>query len=89
MRVTDVPESSRWEARTDGGELAGIAEYVLADGVVTFTHTEVVLEGQGVGGQLARTALDAARERGLRVVPQCPFFRGWIDKHPDYADLTA
>ena len=32
MRVTDVPEASRWEARTDDGVLAGIAEYVLADG---------------------------------------------------------
>jgi len=22
-------------------------------------------------------------------VPQCPFVRGWIERHPDYADLIA
>jgi predicted GNAT family acetyltransferase len=25
----------------------------------------------------------------VMVVPACPFIRGWIDKHPDYADLVA
>lgn len=89
MKVTDNPAENRYEAHTDDGELAGIAEYRLADGVITFVHTEVRLEGHGVGGRLARTALDDSRERGLRVVPQCPFIRGWIDRHPDYADLVS
>lgn len=88
LTVTDNPEKSRYEARTDAGELAGIVDYRLADGVITFVHTEVQLEGHGVGGLLARSVLDESRERGLGVVPQCPFLRGWIDKHPDYADLV-
>ena len=73
------------------GELAGSAYYRLAEGVVEFTHTEVDdrFEGQGVGSALARTALDAARERGLAVVPRCPFIAGWIEHHPDYADLVV
>jgi uncharacterized protein len=25
---------------------------------------------------------------GLRVKPLCPFVREWIEKHPDYQDLT-
>ena len=46
-------------------------------------------EGQGVGSSLVRQELDDVRARGgLRVRPSCPFVRGWIDKHPDYADLT-
>ena len=56
-----------------------------------FTHTEVDdrFEGQGVGSALARFALDDVRAEGTRrVVPRCPFIKGWIDKHPDYADLT-
>ncbi len=28
------------------------------------------------------------RDRGLAVLPDCPFVRGWIAKHPDYADLV-
>jgi len=39
---------------------------------------------------VARHALDDVRERGsLRVVPQCPFIRSWIEKHPEYADLVS
>jgi uncharacterized protein len=44
---------------------------------------------QGLGGQLARAALDDVRGRGLAVRPDCPFIRSWIAKHPDYADLVA
>ncbi|GAA3480437.1 hypothetical protein GCM10018966_049670 [Streptomyces yanii] len=43
---------------------------------------------RGLGGLLARGALDDARTRGLRVLPYCPFIRGWIGKHPEYADLV-
>ena len=87
--VQDEPERSRFAARVDG-RLAGLAAYELADGVVTFTHTVVGddFEGQGVGSALARTALDAARGRGLAVVPRCSFIAGWIEQHPDYADLV-
>ena len=88
--VHDNPQLSRWEARLDD-ELAGFAEYTLDGTTVTFTHTETDprFGGRGVGGALARTALDAARAAGRDVVPQCPFFAGWIGKHPDYADLVA
>jgi predicted GNAT family acetyltransferase len=87
--VRDDPERSWYEART-GGRRAGVAAYRLGDGVITFTHTVVEAddEGQGIGGALARAALDDARARGLAVVPQCPFIAGWIERHPDYAPLV-
>lgn len=55
-----------------------------------FTHTEVdpAFEGRGIGGALARHALDAVRAAGTRrVLPICPFIKGWIGKHPDYVEL--
>lgn len=87
--VHDEPDRSRFVAQVEG-RLAGVAAYELAEGLITFTHTVVEdeVEGQGVGSALARTALDAARERGLAVVPRCSFIAGWIDRHPDYADLV-
>lgn len=90
LQVVDVPENNRWEAH-DGEELAGAAVYRLRPGRIVFTHTVVdpAFEGRGVGSALVRTALDDARAKGLSVVPLCPFFRGWIDHHPDYADLVA
>ena len=90
VQVTDNPGESRFEARV-GGELAGFAAYETAEGLIAFTHTEVfdAFEGQGVGSALARGALDEVRAEGSRkVLPRCPFIRGWIDKHPDYQDLV-
>ena len=90
VTVRDNPGESRFEAYVDG-QLAGFSAYLLSDDVITFTHTEVdnAFEGQGVGSTLVRGELDAVRETGgLRVRPSCPFVRAWIDKHPDYADLT-
>ena len=94
--MTDVatshhPEASRYEAHIDG-ELAGFAEYELTDTLVVFTHTQVEdrFEGHGVGGTLARFALDDVRASGSRaVLPLCPFIKSWIAKHPDYADLVS
>ena len=87
--ITDNREVLRFEAHLDA-ELVGIAEYQLRDGVIEFPHTEVYVEGRGIGSALARQALDAVRADGTRtVVPSCPFISGWIDKHPDYADLVA
>ena len=90
IAVHDHHALSRYEARVET-ELAGIAAYELTDGRITFTHTVVEdeFEGHGVGGQLARFALDDARSRGLKVRPLCPFIRGWIERHPDYADLVG
>lgn len=89
--VSHNTDAHRYEARVDG-DLAGFATYELRPGVVDFTHTEVdsEFEGQGVGGSLARHALDDVRETGdRRVVATCPFIAGWIDKHPDYRSLLS
>ena len=64
----------RYEAHLDG-DLAGFAAYELTDTLVIFTHTEVEsrFEGHGVGGALARFALDDVRATGTHeVLPLCP-----------------
>ena len=88
-QVLDVAEWSRFEIHLDG-RLAGFVAYRTSPGTITFTHTEIdsAFEGRGLGSKLVRAALDAARSRGLAVLPQCPFVRGWIAKHADYADLV-
>ncbi|GAA2747594.1 GNAT family N-acetyltransferase [Kitasatospora cinereorecta] len=88
-RVTDNPEQSRFEIHTDEG-LAGFTEYHRYQDELAFIHTEMDprFEGRGLGGRLARGALDAAREAKLAVLPYCPFIRGWITRHPEYTDLV-
>ena len=89
VEVTHNEAEHRYEARV-GGELAGSAYYDTADDLIVFTHTEVddAFEGKGVGSALAKSALDDVRADGRRkVVPRCPFIKGWIERHPDYQDL--
>jgi hypothetical protein len=87
--VRDNRLKERFELEADG-HLA-VAQYHLKHGTITFTHTIVPeeLEGRGIGGQLARAALDTARSEGLAVVPKCPFIRAYIERHPEYQDLVA
>ncbi len=85
--VSDNPAKHRFELEGRGQYRC----YLLREigGVITFVHTEVPPElgGKGVGSKLVRGTLDQVRADGLKVIAQCLFVKGWIDKHPDYADL--
>ena len=63
--------------------------YSLADGVITFIHTEVPPElgGKGIGSKLIKGALDQVRAGGLKVIAQYPFVKAFIDKIAAYQDL--
>lgn len=88
LQVTNNVAAGRWEATVEGH--TAFAEYFIRGNVVTFPHTVVPkeLEGRGIASALARTALDDARTRGLTVIPRCPFFHRYIERHPEYADLV-
>lgn len=85
--IRDDVERGRFEV-TVGGETAYL-EYTRGPDQLVLLHTEVPpgLEGHGLGSRLARYALERAREEGLRVVPECPFQRSWLERHPEYREL--
>lgn len=89
LALIDNPEESRYEIRLDD-ELAGFLRYRAKPGQIALIHTEVDerFEGQGLGGRLISFALDDARERGLAVLPFCPFANAYIQRHPEYIDLV-
>jgi len=88
INIRDNVEKQRYESDLGDGTLA-TAEYHLQPGKIIFTHTEVPAahEGKGIGSALVRFALDAARDRGLMVVPTCPFFAVYMKKHQEVQDL--
>jgi predicted GNAT family acetyltransferase len=61
--------------------------YGLAGDRLTLIHTGVPdeLGGRGLGGVLVQAAIDRAAAEGLTVIPECPFARAWLGKHPDQA----
>jgi predicted GNAT family acetyltransferase len=87
--ISDAPEHKRFLATVDG-EPAGFIVYRLRPGLLALIHTEVEarFEGHGLGGRLARFALDKARAEGLAVLPFCPFVNDWMKRHPEYNDLV-
>lgn len=57
--------------------------------VVLHTETDSKHQGQGLAGRLTRELLDQARAEGWQVEPRCPYTAGWLQRHPEYADLRV
>lgn len=87
--VTDNPPESRFELYEDQ-KLAGFAQYHTDKDEIAFLHTEIGTHfgDRGLASRLIGSALDTARERSLKVLPCCPFVRGYITRHPEYLDLV-
>ena len=83
--VTDDTARHRFELEVDGH----VAElvYRLDGDRLVLIHTGVPEElgGRGLGGVLVRAALARAVAESLTLVPECPFAKAWLEKHPDDA----
>jgi uncharacterized protein len=79
-----------YRAGTEGGE-AVLAFAEAGPGVLDFRHTQVpeAAQGKGVGDELVRQALEDVRERGLKVIPTCPFVAAYVRRHPEYRDRVT
>ena len=75
----------------EDGEVIGFAAYEVYGDEIRFTHTEVdpAHRGGGHASILVQHALDDVRDGDRRVVAQCSYVRAWIERHPDYQELTA
>jgi predicted GNAT family acetyltransferase len=73
-----------------GKKIAKI-DYARSNGRLNLLHTEVPKEyqGQGIGSDLAKAALEYARTEKLEVIPTCPFISSYIRRHPQYLDIVA
>jgi predicted GNAT family acetyltransferase len=82
--VHDEP-GHRFVLTADGHEAELV--YELEGDRLVLVHTGVPdeLGGRGLGGVLVQHAIDRAAAEGWTVVPQCPFARAWLEKHPDQA----
>lgn len=97
VRLVHDDDRDRFEA-LDGGAVVAVLQYGdedtdpdgdAASPVRDLRSTVVAPDrsGRGIGSALVRFALDDARERDLRIRATCWFVRGWIERHPEYADL--
>lgn len=76
----------------EGGRVVGHVDYRdLGHGVIELPHTEVDAdkEGKGVASALVKFALNDIRASGASVKPSCSYVAGYLDRHPELADLRA
>ena len=85
--IVNNAAAHRFESQHDGQ--TAIAEYRLADNVMTLTHTFVPpsLRGQGIATDLARAIVEYARAQQLSIVPQCPFMAAYFQRNSDAKDV--
>ena len=82
--------AQHYEAK-QGGQVIAFIEYRDASSARLLTHTEVNpdLEGQGIGSQLVKFALEEIKVGGLSLVPMCPFVAAYVQRHREYAELVT
>lgn len=56
---------------------------------IIIDHTEVsdILKGQGAGKQMVLKAVEMAREKGIKILPLCPFAKSIFDKTKEFNDV--
>ena len=87
--VTHDRSASRFEAVVEGQRC--VCQYRVYGKVLMLTHTGVpqALRGRGIAAQLVQAALDHARERGLKVRPDCSYAEAYMQRHPATLDLLV
>ena len=85
--VTDT--GARFELAEQGA--LAFADYRVQDGRLIIPHVEAAhaLRGTGAAARLMEGVIDAARQRGLKVVPLCGYADAYMRRHPETADLRA
>ena len=85
--VTDT--GRRFELQENGA--LAFADYREQDGRMIIPHVEAAhaLRGSGAAGRLMAGVVDAARRRGLKIVPLCGYADAWMRRHPETQDLRA
>ena len=88
-QVRDNKPLGRFELDVEGA--VAFANYRLTPTTVIITHTETpyALRGRGIASKLVQGALELIRADGLKVVAGCGFVVDYLNKHPEYADLTG
>jgi predicted GNAT family acetyltransferase len=88
--VTHDATSRRFEIRAGDG-LVAFLSYTRDGDRIVFEHTHVPdeMRGKGMAANLARAALEEARQRRWSVIPRCSYVAGFIKRNPQFADLVA
>jgi predicted GNAT family acetyltransferase len=82
----DTDTKGRYVAAIEGVEGEGELTFSkVSEKSIIVDHTAVPdsMRGKGFGTALALRVISDAREAGQKIIPLCPFFRGYSERHKD------
>lgn len=73
----------------DGKEEAKMTFVFAGPDKFIINHTEVNPgnEGKGFGKKMVTAAVEYAREKGMKIIPLCPFAKSVFDKVEEFRDV--
>jgi len=73
------------------GKTAYLDYELDGEGWISLIHTQVPepMRGKGVAGELAKAALEYAKDHHLKVDVVCPVVFHYVNKHPEYKPLLG
>ena len=55
--------------------------------IIDHTEVEEAYNGKGVGKEMLIKAVEFAREKGIKILPLCPFAKSVFDKTAEFRDV--
>jgi predicted GNAT family acetyltransferase len=88
FELIDNVEKKRYEFHI-GTEVPRV-EYIKALDKIYLTHTEVPpsMAGRGIGSKLIGAVLADIKDKGLTLVPLCPFVALYLQRNPEWKQLV-
>lgn len=89
MHYVDRVKQKRFVATIDGYE--AFIKYSVKPDIIILEHIEVdkELSGRGIASELTESVLLGIESRGLKIIPECPFIKSYIEKHPEWESILA
>lgn len=89
VKQFDGPTKGHFKAM-EGDNEAGLMTYSWAgEDKFIINHTEGKPEFKGVGMKMLEKAVAFAREKGVKIIPLCPFAKKMFERHEELRDVLA
>lgn len=87
LRIND--NKGAFYIEVEGKQEAMMTFIFAGEDKIIIDHTEVNPgnEGKGFGKKMVLKAVEFAREKGIKIVPLCPFAKSVFDKTPEFTDV--